>query len=193
MEVFILDTRLVLCCTFPTHISNLAVKVTDYFAHLSTNCSWWPVVISQKPSSFVRHSSSVVLLQPLLLKTNPTTPLGQLTRNLVGSIEVTCRSNIAIIISIEIPRWSPWRPCWHLFFTSSPEKEGHLTRNLVGSIGMTGRSNIIKIVPIEKQRWIPWLPSWKSFFFFFFFFFSFFFCFSSWTETPIELDIGRKH
>ena len=36
---------------------------------------------------------------------------GQLTRNLVGSIGVTCRSKIAKIVPIVNPSWLPFRVC----------------------------------------------------------------------------------
>ena len=53
------------------------------------------------------QSVSVVRRQQLLYKPTPPTPLGQLTRYLVGSIGVTCRSKIAKIIQIGNPRWPP--------------------------------------------------------------------------------------
>ena len=48
--------------------------------------------------------------QQLLSKPTPPTPLGQLTRNLVGSIRVTCRWKITNIVPIRNPRWPPsWK------------------------------------------------------------------------------------
>ena len=52
---------------------------------------------------------------------------------------------------------------------------------LVGSIEVTYRSKIAKLVPIENPRWQPWRPSWKSIFRFF-----------TWTERPVDLELGRK-
>ena len=43
-------------------------------------------------------------------------PKGQWTRNLVGSIWVTCRSKIAKIFPIGNPRWLQWRPSWKSIF-----------------------------------------------------------------------------
>ena len=48
-------------------------------------------------------------LENLFFASSPE-PKGQLTRNLVGSIGVTCRSEIAKIVPIENPKWPPWRP-----------------------------------------------------------------------------------
>ena len=58
-----------------------------------------------------------------------------MTRNLVGSIRVTYRSNIAKIVLIGNRRWP--RRLENLFFASSSEPKGQLTRNLVGSFGVT--------------------------------------------------------
>ena len=100
---------------------------------------------------------------------------GQLTRNLLWNIRVTCRWKIAKIISIENPRWPP---SWKSIFCYSPEPKGQLTWNLVRSIRVTCRSEIAKIIWIGNPRWPP---SWKSNF-----------CFS-WTERLIDLKLGRKH
>ena len=53
------------------------------------------------------HLQKKVHSPSLLLKPTPPTPLGQLTRYLVGSIRVTCRSKIAKIVPIGNPRWPP--------------------------------------------------------------------------------------
>ena len=71
-------------------------------------------------------------------------PKSQLTRNLVGSIGVTCRSKLAKIVSIGNSRWPPLRPSWKCIFASSPEPKGHLTPNLVGSIELTCKSKMSK-------------------------------------------------
>ena len=53
-----------------------------------------------------RHSRH---LENLFFTSSPE-PKGQLTPNLLGSIRVTCRSNIAKIVPIGNPRWPPWPP-----------------------------------------------------------------------------------
>ena len=106
----------------------------------------------------------------------------QLTRNLVGSIRVTCRSIIAKSFRSKIQDGRFGRHLENLIFASSPEPKSQLTRNLVGSIGVTCRSKIAKIVPIENPRWSPWQPSWKSIFRFY-----------SWTERPTDFKLGRKY
>ena len=108
-------------------------------------------------------------------------PKGQLTWNLVGSIEVTCRSKLAKSVPIRNPGWPPCRHLEHLFF-ASPEPKGQLTWNLVRSIGVFCRSKLAKIVSIWNPSWPSWRQSWKSIFRFFF-----------WIETPIDLKFGRKH
>ena len=42
---------------------------------------------------------------------------GHLTLNLVGSIGVTCRSEIAKIVPVGNPKLPPWRPFWNSFYT----------------------------------------------------------------------------
>ena len=104
--------------------------------------------------SIVRHSSCSVnnSCKSLLLL-----PLGQLTRYLVGSIGVTCRSKIAKIVPIRNPRYGDHLE--NLFFASSPEPKDQLTSNLLGSIAVTCRSKLAKIMPIGNPRWPPWRPS----------------------------------
>ena len=110
-------------------------------------------------------------------------PKGQLTPNLLGSIRVTCRSNIAKIVSVQIPRLPPWQPSWkNVFFASTPKPKSQLTQNWLGSIGVTYKSKIAKIELIRNPRWPPWQPSWKAIFRFF-----------SWTERPIDSKLARKH
>ena len=113
---------------------------------------------------------------------SPPTPLGKLTRNLVGSIRATCTSKVAKIVLIGNPRLPPWPHLEKIFFTSSPEPKGQLTWNLEGSIRATCRTRIAKIVMIGNSRWPPVPPFWKSIFRFF-----------SWTERPTDLILGRKH
>ena len=50
------------------------------------------------------------ILKNLLFASSPELK-GQLTRNLVGSIGVTCRSEIAKIVPIVNPSWLPFRVC----------------------------------------------------------------------------------
>ena len=83
-------------------------------------------------------------------------PKGQLTRNLVGSIEATCRSKIAKIVQIGKPRWLPWPPSWKIILNFFLWTKGQFTQNLVGSIKATCRSKIAKIVQIGNPRWPRW-------------------------------------
>ena len=69
-------------------------------------------------------------LEILLFASSPELK-GQLTRNLVGSIGVTCRSKITKIVLIGNPRWQSWCDLENLFLFFSPELKGQLTRNLV--------------------------------------------------------------
>ena len=48
-------------------------------------------------------------LESLFFASSPESK-GQLTRNLVGSIGVTCTSKITKIVPIVNPRWLPWPP-----------------------------------------------------------------------------------
>ena len=54
-------------------------------------------------------------LENLFFASSPE-PKGQLTPNLLGSIRVTCRSNIAKVVSVGNPRWPPWQPSWKSIF-----------------------------------------------------------------------------
>ena len=107
-----------------------------------------------------------------------------MTRYLVGSIVVTCRSKIAKILPIGNPRWPPWPPSWKPTFRFFSWTERPIDSKLARKHWVTCRSKIAKIVPIENPRWLPWQPSWKSTFRFF-----------SWTERPIdsgsEIQDGR--
>ena len=94
-----------------------------------------------------------------LKKSLPPTPLGQLTRYLVGSIGVTCRTKMLKSFLSEIQDGRHGGHLENLRFVSSPEQKGQLTPNLVGSIGVTCRSKIAKIMPIGNPRWLPWRPS----------------------------------
>ena len=96
----------------------------------------------------------------------------KLTRNMVGSIGVICRSKINKIDPIGSQRWSPWRPSWKSIFRFLFWTERQLTWNAVGSIGANCRPKLIKILSIGKPRWPP---SSKSIF-----------RFCSWTEKPID-------
>jgi hypothetical protein len=78
------------------------------------------------------------------LKSSPLKPLGQMNRNLVGSIYGRSSIKLAHFVSI---RWQTWPPQailvsdWLIFKKSSPLKPpGQMNRNLVGSI--YGRSSI---------------------------------------------------
>ena len=72
------------------------------------------------------------------------TPMGQLTRNVVGSAGVTYRYQVTKIVPIWNPRWPPWPPNLKIFFASSPEIEDQLSRSLIGSIGVISGSKTVK-------------------------------------------------
>ena len=53
----------------------------------------------------------------------------KLTRNLVGSIRVTCRSKIAIIIPIRNPRWPPsWKSIFRFFYCTEMPVDSKVRR-----------------------------------------------------------------
>ena len=68
-----------LCTMFLAHIEHKVLRLSS--------CDW---------------SMSIVRRQQFALKAYFSTPLGQLTQNLVGSIGVTCRAKIAKIVLSEI-------------------------------------------------------------------------------------------
>ena len=55
--------------------------------------------------SVVRSAASTIALKAYSCTTGPI-----LTRNLLGSVGVTCRLKIAKISLIRNPRWTPWQP-----------------------------------------------------------------------------------
>ena len=89
-------------------------------------------------------------LENLFFASSPE-PKGQLTRYLLGSIEVTCGLKIAQIMPIRNPRSPPCSHLENLFFAFSPKPKSQLTPNMVGSIGVTYRSKIAKIFRSEIQ------------------------------------------
>ena len=140
--------------------------------------------------------------QQLLSKPTPPTALGQVTRYLVGSSRVTCRSKQLKSFRSEIQDGCHLKKLYfasspgpkgqltpnhgrhleNIFFASSPEPKGQLTPSLLGSIGMTCRSKIAKILPIGNPKWPPQQPYWKSIFRFF-----------SYTQKPVDSKHGTKH
>ena len=105
-------------------------------------------MVIQCPSSIMGRAACVMRRELVLVKPTLPTRLGQLTRYLVGSIRVTCRSKIAKIMPIQ-----DGRHLENLFFASSPETKDQLTPNLLGSIRATCRSNKVKIMSIGNPRW----------------------------------------
>ena len=80
---------------------------------------------------------------------------GQLTRNVVGSIRVTCRSKQKLKSFRKEIQDGRHARHFELLFWISSEPKGQLTRNMIGSIGATCRSEIAKIVPIGNPRSPP--------------------------------------
>ena len=84
--------------------------------------------------------------------------IGQLTRNLVGSKEMTFRSKLAKIIPFGNPIWPPWPPSWKSILKSFSLTERPIDSKLdIGSIEVTCRSKQAIIVPIRHPSWSPWL------------------------------------
>ena len=80
---------------------------------------------------------------------------GQLTRNLVGSIGVTCRSKIAHIVAIGNPKLWLWRPSWKSVLNFFSWTERAIDTKFIGSIEVTCRSTVAKIILIGNPRWLP--------------------------------------
>ena len=138
---------------------------------LMVSCCGHSMSFVHHGSCGMRHAAWTIALKPTL-----PTPLGQLTRYLVGSIRVTCRSKIAKILPIGNPRWPPsWKSIFRFF------SRNQLTPNLLGSIRATCRSNKVKIMSVGNPRWPPWQPSWKSIFRFY-----------SLTQKPVDSKLVRK-
>ena len=107
-------------------------------------------------SCVVRRALSVVRRQQFALKPKCTTPtpLGKLTRNLVGSIGVTPKQKKKKKLKSFRSEIHDGSHLENLFFAYSPETKGQLTRNLVGSIGVTCKSKIAKTIPIRNPRFL---------------------------------------
>ena len=98
-------------------------------------------------------------------------PKGQQTRNLVGSIVVTCRSKQAKIVSIG----NPWRPSWKsIFFLLLLNRKGNWLEPGQEALEWL----VARIVPIGNPRFPPIWPSWKSIFHFF-----------SWIVRPTDSNL----
>ena len=80
---------------------------------------------------------------------------GQLTQNLGGSIEGTCRPKIAKVITIGNPRWPPWFPSWKFVLNFFSGTKRPIDWKLVGNIKVTCKSKIAKTFPIRNPRWPP--------------------------------------
>ena len=120
-------------------------------------------------------------LKNLFLTSSPERKI-QLTRNLVGSIRVTCWSKIAKIVPIRHPRWRQWWPSWKSMYGFFSWSERPIYSKPFRKHWVIGRSKIAKIVLIRNPIWSSWRPVWKSIFGFF-----------SWTKRPIYSKLGRKH
>jgi hypothetical protein len=92
-------------------------------------------------------------------KSSPLKPLGQMNRNLLGSIYDRSSIKIAHLVLIRLQTWLPQAILvsdWLISKKSSPLKlHGQMNRNLEESI--LGRSSIkiAHLVPIRKQTWLP--------------------------------------
>ena len=102
--------------SFPENYS--ALFLMAFLARLSTKCSWWAIVIGQCPLCIVLHQQLLYSYKP-----TPSTPLGQWTWNLVGSIGATRKSKIA-----NNPRGRHGCHLENLFFDSFPEPKGQLLK-----------------------------------------------------------------
>ena len=78
-------------------------------------------------------------LENLFFASSPE-PKGQLTPNLLGSIRVTCRSNVAKTCRSEIQDGRHGSHLENLFFASTPKPKSQLSPNWLGSIGVTYKS-----------------------------------------------------
>ena len=77
---------------------------------------------------------------------------GQLTRKLVRSFGMTCRSKVAQIVLIGNPKW---RPSWKSILNFFSWTERAIDSKFIGSIEVTCRSTVAKIVLIGDLRWSP--------------------------------------
>ena len=80
---------------------------------------------------------------------------GQLTRNLVGSIGVTCRSKIAQMVAIGNLKLRLWWPSWKSVLNFFSWTERAIDLKFIGSIEVTCRSTVAKIILIGNPRWLP--------------------------------------
>jgi hypothetical protein len=109
----------------------------------------------------------------LISKKSSLKPLGQMNRNVVGSILGRSSIKIAHLVPIRLQTWPPQTILvsdWLISKKSSPLKPlCQMNRNLVGNI--LGRSSIknAHLVPIRYQTWLPltilvsdWLISKKN-------------------------------
>ena len=104
----------------PVHFRFKGFLVSFYYYHVFSSPEHEVLMVSYcgQSMSIVRRASSVVrrAASTIALKAYSSYTLGQLTRYLVGSIRVTCRSKIAKIVPIGNPRWLPWPPSWKSIF-----------------------------------------------------------------------------
>ena len=127
-----------------------------------------PIRIQTWPPQTILVSDWLISKKSCSLKS-----LGQMNRNLVGSIYGMSSIKIAHLVPIHLQTWPPQAILvsdWLISKKSSPLKPlGQMNRNLVGSI--LGRSSIkiVHLVPIHIQTWPPqtilvsdWLISKKS-------------------------------
>jgi ACT domain-containing protein len=93
------------------------------------------------------------------LKSSLLKPLGQMNRNLIGSIYGRSSVKIAHFVLIHLQTWPPQATLvsdWLIFKKVSPLKPlGQMNRNLVESIyGRSSKKNA-HFVPIHLQTWLP--------------------------------------
>ena len=77
------------------------------------------------------------------------------SRNLVGSIRVTCRSKIAQMVAIGNLKLRLWWPSWKSVLNFFPWTERAIDLKFIGSIEVTCRSTVAKIILIGNPRWLP--------------------------------------
>jgi hypothetical protein len=85
-------------------------------------------------------------------KSSPLKPLGQMNRNLVGSILGRSSIKIAHLVPIRLQTWPPQTILvsdWLISKKSSLKPRGQMNRNLVGSILGRSSINIAHLVPIR--------------------------------------------
>ena len=78
-----------------------------------------------------------------------------LTRNMVGSIGVSCRPKITQIVQIGKLKLRPSWPSWKSILNFFCGIERTIDSKFIGSIDVTCRSTVAKIILIGNPRWLP--------------------------------------